>query len=42
LGHWKFLLSELQHAGLQPALIRFNHCLPEEPVSSLNVAAIKG
>ena len=41
LGHWKFLLSELQQAGFQPSLIRFNRCLPEEPVSSLNVAAIK-
>jgi len=41
VGHWKLLLSELQKAGLQPLLTRFNHCLPEEPVSSLNVAAIK-
>ena len=41
LGHWEFLLSELQRAGLQPSLIRFNRCLPVEPVSSLNVAAIK-
>jgi 2-polyprenyl-3-methyl-5-hydroxy-6-metoxy-1,4-benzoquinol methylase len=40
LGHWKFLLSELQKAALRPLLVRFNHCLPQEPVSSLNVAAI--
>ena len=41
LGHWKFLLSELQKAGLRPMLVRFNHCLPQELVSSLNVAAVK-
>ena len=41
LGHWKFLLSELQKSGLRPLLVRFNHCLPQEPVSSLNVAAVK-
>jgi hypothetical protein len=41
VGHWKFLLLELRQAGLKPLLIRFNHCLPDEPVSSLNVAAIK-
>ena len=41
LGHWKSLLSELQNAGLRPLLVRFNHCLPQEPVSSLNVAAVK-
>ena len=41
LGHWKFLLSELQKSGLRPSLVRFNHCLPQEPVSSLNVAAVK-
>ena len=41
LGHWESLLSELKHASLQPALIRFNRCIPEEPVSSLDVAAIK-
>jgi 2-polyprenyl-3-methyl-5-hydroxy-6-metoxy-1,4-benzoquinol methylase len=41
LGHWKYLLSELQKAGLRPLLVRFNHCLPQEPVSSLNVAAVK-
>ena len=41
LGHWKLLLSELRKAGLRPLLVRFNHCLPQEPVSSLNVAAVK-
>ena len=41
VGHWESLLSELKRAGLQPSLIRFSRCLPEEPVSSLNVAAIK-
>jgi SAM-dependent methyltransferase len=41
LGHWKMILSELQRAGFRPSLVRFNRCLPEEPVSSLNVAAIK-
>jgi SAM-dependent methyltransferase len=41
LGHWKFLLSVLRKAGLRPSLVRFNHCLPQEPVSSLNVAAVK-
>jgi 2-polyprenyl-3-methyl-5-hydroxy-6-metoxy-1,4-benzoquinol methylase len=41
LGHWKFLLTELRKAGLRPLLVRFNHCLPQEPVSSLNVAAVK-
>ena len=41
LGHLKFLLSELQKSGLRPLLVRFNHCLPQEPVSSLNVAAVK-
>lgn len=41
LGHWEKILSDLQRAGLRPSLVRFNRCLPQEPVSSLNVAAIK-
>jgi 2-polyprenyl-3-methyl-5-hydroxy-6-metoxy-1,4-benzoquinol methylase len=40
LGQWQRLISEMNKASLSPMLVRFNHCTSEDPVSSLNVAAI--
>ena len=40
VAHWQKLLSELRGAGFLPMLVRHNHCVLGEPVSSLNVAAL--
>jgi SAM-dependent methyltransferase len=43
--HWRTLLTELRQAGFRPTLIRLNLCtttVPDEPVSSLSVAALAG
>jgi 2-polyprenyl-3-methyl-5-hydroxy-6-metoxy-1,4-benzoquinol methylase len=41
VAHWKSILSELKKAGFSPMLIRYNHNTVEEPVSAINLAAIR-
>jgi 2-polyprenyl-3-methyl-5-hydroxy-6-metoxy-1,4-benzoquinol methylase len=40
VAHWQKILVEIRRAGVLPTLVRFNRCSAEEPVSSLNVAAL--
>lgn len=37
--HWESLLAELEREGFEPLLVRYARHTPDEPVSSVNVAA---